>query len=766
MNGSPSFDDIFDVMAAASVGDLAPRVVVPAEPTLADPATKLALALNILLDDLALRANHAQRELAERQRSADHLRALAEASEEFSSATFDHDHLLEVVARRLGELVGDMCTVRALTEDGEWLESKGGVYHVDPALLAETRALMLTTRQRVGEGISGRVAATAKPSFTPRVSPLDLAASSEPEYRPFLERLRITSAITLPLLCRGKVVAVANLMRSRPTHPYDEEDLLAVQSVADHAALAIGNARSFAAERVARAEAEEATTALHRAERRFSRLCDAGILGTIVADLEGHIFDVNATLLDLVGYSRAELLSGAVPWRTLTPDEWRAVDLRAIEQLRTTGTAGLREKELIRKDGTRVPVLAGSAMLDDGTNACISFLLDITERKVAQAAVAHMREELAVDARFRALLESAPDAMVIVRGDGAIVLVNRQAEALFGYARGEIIGRPVEALIPERYRDAHVSHRGGYFQAARIRSMGAAMELYAQRKDGTEFPIEVSLSPLETEDGILVSSAIRDITDRRRAEVALARAKDAAEASNRELESFSYSVAHDLRAPLRGMNGFAQALVDTYGDKFDEEGRDWLGEIMTNAQKMGALIDALLSLSRVTRSEMKRESVDISVLARAAVKRLSDVEPRRAVELVIQDSVRADLDPVLARSLIDNLIGNAWKFTSRAAAARIELGTVERDGTAAFFVRDNGAGFDMAFASKLFAPFQRLHTAAEYPGTGIGLATVERIVLRHGGRIWAEGAVDMGATFYFAFSQTPGEPSAASGVAS
>lgn len=229
------------------------------------------------------------------------------------------------------------------------------------------------------------------------------------------------------------------------------------------------------------------------------------------------------------------------------------------------------------------------------------------------------------------------------------------------------------------------------------------------------------------------------------------RAHEEAGLANRELEAFSYSVAHDLRAPLRGMNGFAQVLLDDYGEKLDADGQDALQEILLNARRMGALIDALLSLARVTRSAVRPESVDLSEVVRSIAAELSTAEPERTVELVVQHDLRADLDPALARTLVENVLGNAWKFTSKVPAPRIEFGVTEKDDLRAFYVRDNGAGFDMAYASKLFAPFQRLHTVAEFPGTGIGLATVQRIVNRHGGRLWAEGTVDGGATFYFAF---------------
>jgi signal transduction histidine kinase len=240
-----------------------------------------------------------------------------------------------------------------------------------------------------------------------------------------------------------------------------------------------------------------------------------------------------------------------------------------------------------------------------------------------------------------------------------------------------------------------------------------------------------------------------EIAERTRVEEALLRAKASAEDANKELESFNYSVSHDLRAPLRSIDGFSQALLEDYGEQIDTEGKRYLSNVRAAAQYMGQLIEGLLTLSRVSRAELHRERVDVSALARMVLQRLQTAQPGREVEVLIQPDMEAQADPRLVDVILTNLLGNAWKFTSKRAFARIEFAAKDRANPAIFFVRDNGAGFDATYTEKLFGVFQRLHTTKEFEGTGIGLATVHRIVRRHGGRIWAEGQVDEGATFYF-----------------
>jgi PAS domain S-box-containing protein len=357
---------------------------------------------------------------------------------------------------------------------------------------------------------------------------------------------------------------------------------------------------------------------------------------------------------------------------------------------------------------------------------------------------------------FRALLESAPDAVVIVNSGGRVVLANAETERLFGYRRHEIVGQSIDLLVPERLRAAHGDHRKLYMAAPRTRAMGAGMPLFGLRRDGGEIPIAVSLSPVETPDGSMVFCDIRDMTDYRRNEgrirelnERLLRENAMLESVNKELEAFSYSVSHDLRAPLRAIDGFAQALTEDYASQLDEAAQSHLSRVRSAAQRMGLIIDDLLNLSRVARAEISVQDVDLSALAQEIATLLAQGEPARRVTLAITPDLHVRGDLGMLRRAMVNLVTNAWKFSKDRETTVIAFGCDRQGGERVYFVRDNGVGFDMAYAGKLFGAFQRIHDASAFPGTGIGLAIVQRIVHKHGGRIWAHAEPDKGATFFF-----------------
>jgi PAS domain S-box-containing protein len=353
------------------------------------------------------------------------------------------------------------------------------------------------------------------------------------------------------------------------------------------------------------------------------------------------------------------------------------------------------------------------------------------------------------------ILDTAGDGILTIDENGTVHTFNRAAARIFGYDPSEVIGTHIAALVsspqkplaaggvpvPVLTDEIRIVDRNGL--------IGGGGELEGRRRDGSRFPIEPAVSKVRLGNRRLFIYVFRDLTAQRRAEAALQQAHDDLARANRELEAFSYSVSHDLRAPLRSLHGFSQALLEDYGDHLDAQGRDWLQRIQAASQRMGGLIDDLLTLSRVARREMRLTPVDLSALARSVAEELQQREPGRQVTFCIAAGLKATGDAGLLQVALENLLGNAWKFTSKRPEAVIELGTCEHDGRRAFFVRDDGAGFDMAYAGKLFGAFQRLHAASEFPGSGIGLATVQRIVHRHGGRVWAEGAVGRGATFYF-----------------
>ena len=367
----------------------------------------------------------------------------------------------------------------------------------------------------------------------------------------------------------------------------------------------------------------------------------------------------------------------------------------------------------------------------------------------AQVAV-RTRELQQSEARLRAVTETAHDAIIAAGTDGNITYWNPGAARIFGYAGDEVLGRPLTMLMPERFRDLHRQGIARYVATEDARVVGRTVELEGRRKDGKEFPLELSLAAARTDAGISFTGIIRDITERKRIEQALRE-------TNAELESFSYSVSHDLRAPLRAIHGFARILLEDHGPQLEAEAQRLLGVIDENTRRMGQLIDDLLAFSRLGRKELETAPVNMTDLVEGIADGLRRGEGDRAIDVAIAALPPAHGDRDLLRQALTNLLQNALKFTRRRPAARIDIGTRADGGETVYFVKDNGAGFDERYAGKLFGVFQRLHRVDEFEGTGVGLAIVQRIIHRHGGRVWAEGKVDEGATFYFTL---PGAPPA------
>jgi PAS domain S-box-containing protein len=384
--------------------------------------------------------------------------------------------------------------------------------------------------------------------------------------------------------------------------------------------------------------------------------------------------------------------------------------------------------------------------------------LDILEWSARIAAIAierkHAEEALREsEEKFAKAFHASPDIIIISRTrDHRFIEVNDSFTRLTGFSRDQILN---DASIEYRLMGS-LPDRDRIVKFLKERGSVRNQEISFHTRKGEERTMLFSSEPINFGGEPCKITIAKDITELKRAEEELKQAMSRLEkssaqltATNRELETFSYSVSHDLRSPLRSIDGFSQALLEDYLDRFDEQGRDYLNRLRLASQKMGALIDGLLKLSRLTRNEMRQETVDLGALAQEIAQGLQETQPEHQVAFSAGDGLTARGDPQLLRVMLENLIGNAWKFSGHNPHPRIEFGNVRQNGITEFFVRDNGVGFDMAYAGKLFGAFQRLHNAEDFPGTGIGLATVQRIINRHGGTIRAEGEVGKGATFYF-----------------
>jgi len=502
-------------------------------------------------------------------------------------------------------------------------------------------------------------------------------------------------------------------------------------------------------------ERKQAETALRESEEKFRNLAEQSP-NMIFINKKGRVVYANRKCEQIMGYKREEFYSPDFDFLTLIAQEYRDLVKANFSRHIRGEEAHPLEYALIGKEGTRIEAILTSKLINyEGEVAILRIVTDITDRKRAEEAL--QKRTFDLDERVKEL-----NCLY-----GIANLVQKPGISLEEILKGTL------QLIPPAWRYPEITCARLVLEDQVFKTKNFRETIWRQASDiivrghpvGTlevfylEERPERDEGPFLAEERSLINAIaerLARITERRKGEEEIQKLNEslkfqAAElaAANRELEAFSYSVSHDLRAPLRTVEGFSRALVEDYSDKLEEEGKDYLRRIRAATQHMGQLINDLLNLSLVMRKEMRREKTNLSELVRAITAELQKTQPERQMEFVIQEGLLAHGDARLLREVLENLLSNAWKFTEKRSDAKIEFGATRQGGQTVYFVRDDGAGFDMTYVNKLFIPFQRLHSAAEFSGDGIGLAVASRIINRHGGRIWAEGEIEKGATFYF-----------------
>ncbi len=509
-------------------------------------------------------------------------------------------------------------------------------------------------------------------------------------------------------------------------------------------------------------ERKQAEQALSESEKKYRTLIQKIQTAIVVHDADTQIITCNTKSQELLGLTEDQLLGKTAidpDWHFFREDnsimpleEYPVNWVMATHQELRNYTIGVHRPD---NDDDIWALVNADPVFDDKhvINQVIVSFVDITEQKEAEFAIQKATEEI------RDLYNYAPCGYHSLDKDGVFVRINQTELEWFGYSYKEVINKMkfTDLLTQEGVKTFEEN-----FSLFKTEGELRNIELEIVRKNGTILPILVNASAITDNDGnfTMSRSTVHDITERKKAEEEIRQLNrelekrvyertSQLEETNKELEAFSYSVSHDLRAPLRGIDGFSQILLEEYKEKIDTQGQNYLHRVRNAAQRMSQLIDDMLNLSRISRDEMNIQRVDLSLIANEIANELHDSDPKRDVKFIIQNKLIADVDWRLMRIVLENLLGNAWKFTSKQQKAIIEFGIFQKDEKNVYYVRDNGAGFDMKYAQKLFGPFQRLHNVDEYAGTGIGLATVHRIIHRHGGHVWAEGEIKKGTTLFF-----------------
>jgi PAS domain S-box-containing protein len=592
-------------------------------------------------------------------------------------------------------------------------------------------------RLKPGEGIAGVVAQRRQGLA------VDAYKQAPYAFSLFTERLAQTAVTAEPLLYGERLIGVISISATAPGRSFTPRDREILAWFASHAAITIVNAQLFAEAQAQAARLAEANAALQRgtqehqrADELFRLAVESAPNAMVMVNHQGRIQLVNSQTENLFGYHRNELLGQ--PIEILVPASFRqqhpAERARFMEAPTTRAMGVGRDLYGLRKDGSEFPVEIGLNPIKTNEGLFVlSAIIDITERKRAEE-------------RFRIAVESAPNAVVMINQEGHIILVNSQTEQLFGYSRDELLGQSIDILVPQRFRNIHPGYRRAFFTQPTTRPMGAGRNLYGLRKDGSEFPVEIGLTPVTTDEGVFVLSAIVDISERKRIEEQLQHYIAELERSNKELDAFAYVASHDLKAPLRAIDNLAQWITEDAEKILPDDSRRHLQTLRQRVRRLEGLLDDLLDYSRAGRERAPSERVDSAALVAGVVELLAPPPTFTVTVAPPMPLLRAVKTPL--EQVFRNLIANAIKHHHRADG-RIEVTAHDRGEMWEFIVADDGPGIPAAYHDRIFQMFQTLKPRDEVEGSGIGLAVVRKLVASRGGTITVESAEGQGARFRF-----------------